>query len=353
MSIETTEITEIVRVAPRDALATFAVPIEDGKPHPIDPILARVRAEIDAFVPDIATPVGRKRIASMAYRIARAKTALDTAGKDLVAEQKKIPNLIDATRRHIRDTLDAWAGEVRGPLDVWEAADKARVTTHESRIADLNRWANEPMLPSEELRRRLEDARSTVVSTDACQEFLDAYTEAKDRAVTALTAALALQEQREAEAAELVRLRAAAAERDRADREEAARKAALAAAEARAVEIARAEKDKAEARERALKAEKDAAEAREREMAAKLEEQQKRAAADAEAAAQKARDEIEAKRRAEDAEAAKRAENARHRGKINRAALEAFVRAGLSEDMGKFVVGLIAKGEIPNVTIKY
>ncbi|OCS62006.1 hypothetical protein BBZ50_02590 [Escherichia coli] len=51
-----------------------------------------------SFVPDITTAKGRKEIASLAYKVAQTKTYLDGLGKDLVAELKEIPKLIDANR---------------------------------------------------------------------------------------------------------------------------------------------------------------------------------------------------------------------------------------------------------------
>jgi len=91
----------------------------------IFPFLAQIRAEIDAFVPDVSTKKGRDAIASMAYKVAKSKTALDGLGKELVAELKQIPALIDAERKRMRDTLDAWRDEVRKPVDDWEAEQAA------------------------------------------------------------------------------------------------------------------------------------------------------------------------------------------------------------------------------------
>lgn len=43
----------------------------------LDPFLAKIREEIDSFVPDVSTRKGREAIASIAYKVARSKTALD------------------------------------------------------------------------------------------------------------------------------------------------------------------------------------------------------------------------------------------------------------------------------------
>jgi len=42
-----------------------------------------------------------------------------------------------------------------------------------------------------------------------------------------------------------------------------------------------------------------------------------------------------------------------HRGAINRAALAAMVEGGMPEDCAKQAVTLIAKGQVPGITINY
>lgn len=78
----------------------------------LDPYLAQIRAEIDGFTPDISTRKGRDAIASIAYKVARSKTALDNVGKELVAELKDIPKKIDAERKSkvLKAAKDAFIG---------------------------------------------------------------------------------------------------------------------------------------------------------------------------------------------------------------------------------------------------
>lgn len=52
----------------------------------------------------------------MAHKVARSKTYIDNAGKDLVAELKALPKQIDESRRIVRERLDALKDEVRRPL---------------------------------------------------------------------------------------------------------------------------------------------------------------------------------------------------------------------------------------------
>jgi len=333
--------TELVTLPKADALTVFTT---DGQ---IDPILARIRKEIDGFKPDLSTVTSRKAIASMAYKVAQSKSYLDGIGKELVDEQKKIPNLIDKTRKHVRDTLDKWKDEVRQPLTDWEKAEEDRVDRHKSNLAELAACAaDQTERPSLVVRERLAEVKAEDVSEAAYQEFAGLAAEAKLKAISALEDKLAKAEKREAEAAELARLRAEAeerakaeaaekAKRDAEERERRAAEAAAAAEKAKAEAAIKAAQDEAERKERAHKAEIEALERKAIEAAAKVK-------ADAEAAAQR-----------EAAEKARREADREHRAKINRAAMAAFIDGGLSEDISKQVVTLIAAGNIPSVTISY
>gem|GEM_PF-7082836 len=73
----------------------------------LDDLLARIRAEAVTLVPDLTTVASRKEIASQAYKVARSKTAIDDAGKALVADLKKQTGDIDAARKKARDTSNA------------------------------------------------------------------------------------------------------------------------------------------------------------------------------------------------------------------------------------------------------
>ena len=106
-------------------------------PGGVDTILGKIEAEVRATKTDISTASGRQAVASLAYKVARSKTALDEMGKELVSELKAKTGAIDAERRTIRDRLDALKDEVRRPLTDWENADKARIEAHEKAILDL------------------------------------------------------------------------------------------------------------------------------------------------------------------------------------------------------------------------
>jgi len=333
-------------------------------PNGLDPYLQQIRAEIDSFVPDVSTKKGRDAIASIAHKVARSKTALDNVGKELVAELKEIPKKIDAERKRMRDTLDAWKDEVRAPLNEWEQAEADRVARHTDRIDWLrNRDDQVAELSAAEIQGRIADTEAVEIGPE-WEEFEAEAHRVKAATLTALQLALTKRQAYEAEQAELERLRAEAAQREQKEREERiAREAAeqaqreaeqraqaerdaaakreadaKAAAERRELELKlqaeQAEREKLEAQQRAEQAERDAAERAERAAAAERQRQ----------ADEQARQEAEAK--------AREADKA-HKAAINRAALEAFVAGGMTEECAKQAVTLIAKRQIPNIQITY
>jgi len=329
----------------------------------LDPYLQQIRAEIDAFVPDVSTKKGRDAIASIAHKVARSKTALDNVGKDLVAELKEIPKKIDAERKRMRDTLDAWKDEVRAPLNEWEAAEEARKAKHQGAIDQINLRLECRDLDSSELCQNIEWLETMAID-ESWEEFESEALRAKDKALAALREALAARERYEAEQAELERLRAEAAQREQKEREERiAREAAeqaqreaeqraqaerdaaakreadaKAAAERRELELKlqaeQAEREKLEAQRRAEQAERDAAERAERAAAAERQRQ----------ADEKARQEAEAKAREADIA---------HKTAVLTSIKEAFMGAGVTEEQAKAIINMIRKGEVPSVSITY
>lgn len=331
---------ELIVIEPANALTIFT------SPNAVDPLLERIRSEIDAFKPDITTAGGRKAVASMAYKVARAKTYLDDAGKKLADQQKEIPKKIDATRKRIRDLLDEWKDEVRLPLTEWEAAEEARIAKHKSGVEWFSLRATENgNLDAAELRGTIADVEARQI-TEAWEEFASDAAFAKEKALTSLRAALAKREAYEAEQEELARLRAEAAAREQKEREE--RIAADAADKARRDAEAKADADR-KAAEAAAQREREAAERRELELKLAAETAERRAA---EAEAKAKRDaEAEVRRIAD--EAAKREADKAHRAKINGAALAAFVASGIDDATARAVITLIAQRSIPHISITY
>jgi colicin import membrane protein len=362
--------TELAAVPPKEtALQVF----QSAKG--LDPYLAKIREEIDAFVPDVSSRKGREAIASIAYKVARSKTALDNVGKDLVAELKEIPKKIDAERKRVRDTLDAWQEEVRRPLTEWQAAEDARVDKHNDRLTWLKTMTDDlGELNSLEIKGFIQSAEAVEIGKH-WEEFEPEAAREKDKVLTALRAALAKREQFEAEQAELARLRTEAAQREQKEREERIAREAAERARQEAEQKAQAERDAAARREQEAKATAERRELEQKLRAEQAERAAEQAKTDRIAAEQRAVQEREnAARRAEEAaEQARQDERRRadaaaaeiirqqdererdeaHRRTINRAALEAFIAGGMPEACAKQAVTLIALRKIPNINIQY
>ena len=351
--------TELAAVPPKEsALQVFQAA------NGLDPYLRKIREEIDAFVPDVTTRKGREAIASIAYKVARSKTALDNVGKDLVAELKEIPKKVDAERKRMRDLLDAWQEEVRRPLNAWQAAEDDRIDKHNERLNWLKSLSDDlGSLASPQLNGLIAEAEGMQLGPH-WEEFEAEAATAKDKVLAELRAALKKREALEYEQAELARLRAESEAREQKEREERIAREAADRARLEAEQKAQSEREAAQRRELELKlqaeqAERARAQAEADRVAAEQRAEQERQAAArrAEQAAEQAREE---ERRRADAAAAEivRQQEARerdeaHRRTINRAALDAFIAGGMPESCAKQAVTLIAQRKIPNIAISY
>ena len=119
------EVTDLVVIEKQNAMAVFT------SKEQLDPIIEAIEKEARTLVPDLTTKKGRDAIASMAHKVARSKTYIDNAGKDLVAELKALPKQIDESRRIVRERLEALKDEVRRPLTEWEA-EQERIKAEEA-----------------------------------------------------------------------------------------------------------------------------------------------------------------------------------------------------------------------------
>ena len=137
------EITDLVVIEKTNALAVFT------NQEQLDPLIEAIEKEARSLVPDLSTKKGRDAIASMAHKVARSKTYIDNAGKDLVAELKALPKQIDESRRLVRERLDALKDEVRRPLTEWEA-EQERIKAEEA----MNAMHEEALVMNAEFDRQ-------------------------------------------------------------------------------------------------------------------------------------------------------------------------------------------------------
>lgn len=369
-------------VATAPAEAGALVPVHDPALVLTDPkafagFYDTIAMEARGLKADVKTKRGRESIARMAYKVARTKTAIDDAGKKLTEDARARIATIDAARREIRTRLDALRDEVRAPLNAWEAAEEARLARVDATLKQIRDAARVTMDDtSKTISERITSLEALVLEEDEFQGDLERATTDRDTAVDTLRTALQQAQRREAEQAELARLRAAEEARQADERRLAAE------AEARRQEAERQERERAAAeraeRERQEQVQRAAREAEEKarrdaEIAAQeaqaerdrqhLEEiaRERRAREEAEAAArretQRREDEERARQEAarrEQEESARRAADREHRSAVMRTAKEALMEhGGLDEDAAKKVVLAIAAGSVPAVTIRF
>ena len=368
---EAAEATDLIAVAAQNPVAILT------DAERFDAFYAKVKAEVDAHVPDLTTDKGRKAIASLAYKVAKTKTALDDAGKKLTEDKRKEIAAVDEARRNIRAKLDALRDEARRPLTEWEAAEEARQAKAKAAREDITAAAVVILEDtSASVEERLSRLEAMTLDADLFGDDLPIAKAEWGRAVETLQLAHARLLKEEADRAELERLRQEAAEREAreaAERERQEREAAEARAKAEAEERARkAAEEAAAAAQRAAEEAAAQAKAEAERKAREEQEARDRAHQEALAAERKAREEAEAKAKTEqerrereereakakaDAEAAakaKREADIAHKSKILRAAKEAVMEhAAVGEPEAKAVVQAIASGLIPNITVSF
>lgn len=294
--------------------------------------LKEIETEVLSIVPDTSTAKGRKEIASLAFKVAKSKVALDSLGKDLVADLKIRSSKIDISRKFARDFLDNLKDRVRQPLTDWEEKEDLRVQReaeykkyesdwnyahkdHELflRVKELERKEAEleamkaAQLAKEKAEREAEDARQAKI---ARKQQADIDAEAKRIADLATAHAMFLAEKK------------AIADAEAKTRIE---------AEQKQIADIQAEKDRADAQLKAL-----------------IEIQEKK---DHEASELKAKELVRIA--AEKAEEEKRQKNVAHQKKVNNESLNALVAIDINLADAKRIIKAIIKGQIANVFIKY
>lgn len=240
------EVTDLVVIEKQNAMAVFTTKEQ------LDPIIEQIEKEARSLVPDVSTRKGRDAIASMAHKVARSKTYIDNAGKDLVAELKALPKQIDESRRVVRERLDALKDEVRRPLNEWEA-EQERIKAEEAMTA-LH-------VEALEMNARFDQELAARFEADHELALLENYKfdrEREEQRRQAEQAQRERDEQLQREAAE--KAQREAEERHRADIEAAARREAEVKARAEAAERQRIEAEQRaqrEAEEARLRAERE------------------------------------------------------------------------------------------------
>ncbi|MFO3906229.1 hypothetical protein AAHD62_17140 [Enterobacter hormaechei] len=332
------EATDLVVIEKSNAMAVFT------SKEQLDPLLEKIETEARSLVPDLTTKKGRDAIASMAHKVARSKTYIDNAGKDLVAELKALPKQIDESRRIVRERLDALKDEVRRPLTEWEA-EQERIKAEE----EMNAWHAEALVMNEniDLQRAIQfeaDHEMALLMNDKFDR------DREEQRRLAEQARRDREEQIKREAAEQARREAE--EKHRAELEAAARREA----EARA-ETQRAEREALEAQERTARLAQEAREQAEREKQEAIAAEQRKAQEEASRIKREA-EQKEAARLAEEKriadELAARQADVNHRKTVGTAIVNALTaHTSLSREQAIEVLTVMKDDLIPRVEINY
>ena len=197
------EVTDLVVIEKQNAMAVFTTKEQ------LDPIIEAIEKEARSLVPDVSTRKGRDAIASMAHKVARSKTYIDNAGKDLVAELKALPKQIDESRRIVRERLDALKDEVRRPLTEWEAeqerikreaAEQARRDAEAKHKAEIEaerlkakqaedaRLAEQKRIADEQAKREADVKHRKTVGTNIVNALTSHTSITREQAIEVLTA---------------------------------------------------------------------------------------------------------------------------------------------------------------------
>ncbi|WP_281823125.1 hypothetical protein [Sphingobium sp. BS19] len=349
-------------VVPANANTAVAVLFDADK---FDAFYAKLKADVEATPVDLTTDKGRKAIASAAAKVRTEKASIDKDRLRLTKEWRDNTAKVNGAWKGIETRMDALAIEARKPLTEWEQAEADRKTKCD---AIINRLALDGMVSLDDsaadVRTRGEAVWNTQIDPELFGDQATVAEAAKAHAIATLKTALARLTREEEERAELEKLRAEAAERERAEaaaREKVAREAAEAAEiERQKARVAAEEKAEAERIERAKEM---AAQAAQQEVQRKADEARAAMQAEHEKALQAERDraaeieraaQVERDRLAKEAdEQAKRDRDQKHKTAVMRAAKESIMTCGADEETAKKIVLLIRSGDVPNVTLRF
>ena len=324
-------------------------------------LVEKIKTEARSFVIDATTAKGRKEAVSLAAKIRKSKTFLDTLGKNLTETERDKITKVNAERKIIRDELDELAEEIRKPVTEFEQAEENRIAAIRIRITDIE-VACEGLETLEQMYIKKEELEK--VDADSFAEFAIEAEDKKTNAINLITQKIETAEKLQAQEKELAEFRAKA-EKEEAEKAEQNRlaeqkkhdEAIKLEAERQAkidaeAEKARAENEKIEAQR---KADAEIALAKQEAEKAKAD-----AIAEIEAEKQKLKDEVEAKAKKEAYEKARlateekmRQENIELVNKAVKETVDSFVSYGYDREKAQEVVEFIRTNDITHLSFSF
>jgi hypothetical protein len=303
--------------------ALFGEQTQDGNPKILG-VVEAIEQQAGSIVFDITTKAGQETCRKISATVAKAKTAIDNAGKTKKEEYTVFTKRIDGDRNLAKTRLQALQDAIRQPLTDMENAEKQRKEMLENRLNNLENYFDVYTVTSAAVGDAITMLQNTLID-ESWEEYQSIAAAKKAQELDRLQTMLAQAQQREADAAELAALRAAQAEQQRIAHEQALLEQARQAAAD-------------EAQQKILAAQK-AAEA---------------AQAAAENAARIERERIAAEQAAAAQAEAQRVANEQHRAAIIEQTVSSLCNnMGMTYSDAQTLVNEIASGQIANLFIKF
>ena len=233
--------------------ALFGEQTQDGNPKILG-VVEAIEQQAGSIVFDITTKAGQETCRKISATVAKAKTAIDNAGKTKKEEYTIFTKRIDSDRNLAKNRLQALQDAIRQPLTDMENAEKQRKEMLENRLNNLENYFDVYTVTSAAVSDAITTLQNTLID-ESWEEYQSIAAAKKAQELDRLQTLLAQAQQREADAAELAALRAAQAEQQRIAQEQAmleqARQAAAAEAEQKILAAQRAAEAAAAAAENA------------------------------------------------------------------------------------------------------
>ena len=303
--------------------ALFGEQTQDGNPKILG-VVEAIEQQAGSIVFDITTKAGQETCRKISATVAKAKTAIDNAGKTKKEEYTVFTKRIDGDRNLAKTRLQALQDAIRQPLTDMENAEKQRKEMLENRLNNLENYFDVYNITAAAVSDAITTLQNTLIDK-SWEEYQSIAAAKKAQELDRLQTMLAQVQQHEADAAELAALRAAQAEQQRIAQEQAIlEQYRLAAAD--------------EAEQKILAAQR-AAEA---------------AAAAAENAERIALERLEAKQAADAQAEAQRVANEQHRAAVIEQTVTSLCSyMGMPRQNAETFVNDIINGEIANLFIKF
>ena len=205
---ETTQAGTALAVIPPSSLPTIIAADETD-------ILGRLKAEMRGYVPDATTEAAREEIGRKKRKIGVAKMDFKRLKERLLEDAKKTVSAVNAEYNIIGTYCDALRDAIDAPLEAYKQIERDRVAAHQAAIEAIEALAafDEIEPPLELIGRRRFELENR--QPRQWQEFGPRAKEIIEGVKARLDALHAAAVKREADAAELDRLRAEAADKQR------------------------------------------------------------------------------------------------------------------------------------------